>query len=167
MEKSFFEQTYFELFSLPVSFSIDVVKLEATYNNLQSLIHPDRFATKTDLEKRMAMQMAVQVNTAYKCLLQALTRAVYILKLKGIELDFEHQTSHDLDFLQLQMSWRERMHQQDESLAAEIEKVYADYFNVIDETFVENNDTNMKDLTKKIFEFKFIDKIRQELKAKM
>lgn len=165
MEKTFFDKNYFELFSLPVSFSIDQLVLEKSYKHLHGLVHPDRYANKTALEKRMVMQMAAQVNTAYRCLKNPLLRAEYMLSLQGEILALEKQTAHDMDFLQQQIVWRERLQNQDASLVDEIEKVYQRYINELHNGF--ENDMSVDLLKKKIFELRFVDKLKQEIKTRI
>ncbi len=36
---------YFELFNIPISFDVDLSALPQTYQQLQLLTHPDRFAS--------------------------------------------------------------------------------------------------------------------------
>ena len=50
-------KNYFELFELPVQFEIDVADLNARYRKLQQQFHPDRYASGSDQEQRMAMEL--------------------------------------------------------------------------------------------------------------
>ena len=59
-----FNNNYFEIFELPVSFRLDVPSLGETYLTLQKEVHPDRFAAASDGEQRLAMQWTTQLNTA-------------------------------------------------------------------------------------------------------
>jgi iron-sulfur cluster assembly protein len=47
---------HFELFGLPPRFKIDPDALERAYKDVQSRVHPDRFAAGTAAERRVAMQ---------------------------------------------------------------------------------------------------------------
>jgi DnaJ-domain-containing proteins 1 len=58
-------QSYFALFGLPETFSLDAAQLERARLAVQSQVHPDRFASGSDRDKRLAMQMAAQANAAY------------------------------------------------------------------------------------------------------
>ena len=49
------KQDYFALFGLPVSFAIDVARLEQAYLDIQAKVHPDRFAHLPDADKRLSM----------------------------------------------------------------------------------------------------------------
>jgi molecular chaperone HscB len=102
-------QTHFELFGLPARFVIDAAALEARYHELQREVHPDRFAAASDAERRLSMQLATRVNEAYQTLKSPLKRAVYILRLRGVDPKFETNTAMPPEFLMEQMSWRERI----------------------------------------------------------
>ena len=61
-------QNYFEFFNLPEQFAIDLQGLDQAYKKIQRLVHPDRFVTATEAEKRTAMQWAAMANDAYRTL---------------------------------------------------------------------------------------------------
>ena len=74
---------YFELFNLPVQFAIDRNSLDNAYREIQNLVHPDRFVTATEAEKRTAMQWATMANDAYQILRDPLRRSIYLCELNG------------------------------------------------------------------------------------
>jgi molecular chaperone HscB len=100
---------YFELFNLSPSFEIDPVALSQTYQTLQKLTHPDKFATASEREKLLSVQKNAQVNDAYQVLKSPLSRAEHMLELRGLELKHEQQTIQDTPFLMQQMEWREEL----------------------------------------------------------
>jgi len=100
---------YFELFNLPVSFDVDLSVLPQTYQQLQRLTHPDKFASGSEQQKLVAVQKNAQVNDAYSVLKSPLSRAEYLLSLRGIDLQHEQQTIKDSAFLMQQMEWREEL----------------------------------------------------------
>ena len=102
-------QNHFELFGLPPRFDVDTAALDTRYRELQREVHPDRFATAPDAERRMSMQLATRVNEAYQTLKSPLRRAVYILQLRGVDPEFETNTAMPPEFLMEQLSWRERI----------------------------------------------------------
>jgi molecular chaperone HscB len=102
-------QNHFELFGIPVQFEVDTAELDRRYRELQREVHPDRFATAPDAERRVSMQLATRVNEAYQTLKSPLRRAVYILQLRGVDPKFETNTAMPAGFLMEQMSWRERI----------------------------------------------------------
>ncbi len=104
-----FSDNYFQLFGLPISPVIDEERLDARYKSLQRELHPDRFASATEGEKRWSMQATSLINQARQTLLDPLSRAAYLLSLNGIDLASETDTTMPQDFLILQMDLRESL----------------------------------------------------------
>ena len=102
-----FSRNHFDLLGIPVAFRLESPELERRYRELQSRVHPDRFAAGTDTERRLAMQWATRANEAYRTLRDPVDRARYLLQLKGYDTDEESNTSMPPDFLMQQMEWRE------------------------------------------------------------
>ncbi len=105
------QQNYFELFGLPVSFEIDARALHDAQRRLQSQFHPDRVAGGSDQQKRLAVQQASWINEAYQTLQDPVKRARYMLGLKGLDMNDEHETTGDTAFLMEQIELREEMEQ--------------------------------------------------------
>lgn len=103
-----FSKNFFELFGLPVGFGLDKAELSERYRELQRLVHPDRFASGSDQERRISLQQATQVNEAFETLKDPLKRAQYLLQLNGLEDDGQ-QTTKDTAFLMGQMELREEL----------------------------------------------------------
>ena len=101
--------SHFALFGLVPAFALDVERLEAAYRDIQSKVHPDRFAQAGDAERRASMQMTIRVNEAYRVLRSPLLRAKYILELNGVDTGFETNTAMPREFLVEQMELRERL----------------------------------------------------------
>jgi len=101
-------KNYFELFDLPVSFEVDQETLSLRYRDLQRAVHPDRFASASDQEKRLSVQQAALINEAFQALKSPLPRARYLLELNGITLD-DNDTNMDPSFLMEQMELREAL----------------------------------------------------------
>ena len=98
---------HFALFGLERAFRIDGERLTGRYRELQQALHPDRFVSAPDAERRWSVQAAGRVNDAYTTLKAPLRRAVYLLSLAGVELDEETDTRMAPDFLMEQMELRE------------------------------------------------------------
>jgi molecular chaperone HscB len=98
---------HFELMGLPVAFAIDGEQLERGYRDLQSRVHPDRFAAASATDRRVAMQWAARANEAYRTLRDPVDRARYLLGLRGFDTGEETNTAMPADFLMQQMEWRE------------------------------------------------------------
>jgi molecular chaperone HscB len=101
--------THFELFGLPARFRIDRQQLDSRFRELQRLVHPDRFASATDQERRLSMQQAVRINEGYRILKDPLQRGRYLLELGGYRFDEERHTTDDAAFLMEQMELREAL----------------------------------------------------------
>jgi molecular chaperone HscB len=102
-----FSRNHFELLGLPVSFAVDAKALDSAYRELQGRVHPDRYASASEAERRVAMQWATKANEAYRTLRNPVDRARYLLALKGFDTEEESNTSMPPDFLMQQMEWRE------------------------------------------------------------
>ena len=102
-------QNHFALFHLPQQFNVDIDALDAAYREVQNQVHPDKFVTGSDAEKRVAMQWATRANEAYQTLKNPLKRAAYLCELNGVDLQTESNTAMPMAFLMQQMAWREAL----------------------------------------------------------
>jgi molecular chaperone HscB len=102
-----FSRDHFELLGVPMRYAVDPARLERGYRDLQSQVHPDRFASATEAERRVAMQWATRANEAFRTLKDPIERARYLLQLKGYDTEEETNTAMPPDFLMQQMEWRE------------------------------------------------------------
>lgn len=111
---------YFEVFNEVQKYDIDVSKLQRTFRNLQRLLHPDKFATKSEKERALSDGLSAMVNQAYQTLSKPEKRAGYLLKLSGKDLD---SVVLDSDFLGRMMELNEEVasieEQHDRKSAAE------------------------------------------------
>jgi molecular chaperone HscB len=102
-------QSHFDLFGLPPAFALDKEALEKAYREIQSQVHPDRFAHAGDAERRASLQWTTRVNEAYRTLKNPVQRAKHILDLNGVDVAFETNTQMPTDFLLRQLELREEM----------------------------------------------------------
>ncbi len=98
---------HFDLFGLAPAFALDAAALERRYREIQSQVHPDRFAHAGDAERRASLQWTTRVNEAYRTLMDPVQRAKHILELHGIDLGFETNTQMPAEFLMQQLELRE------------------------------------------------------------
>lgn len=110
----FIPPDHFQLFDLPPRFALDLAALDGAYRSVQGQVHPDRFASGTAAENRVAMQWAAQANEAYRTLKSPLKRAAYLCERAGAPIEAESNTSMPTEFLMQQLEWREAL---DEALA--------------------------------------------------
>lgn len=99
---------YFELLRLPVDFEIDLVALNENYRQAQQAVHPDKFATGSDAERRFAIEKTTELNQALQTLKHPLKRAQYLLQLQGLE-NQESIKNIAEDFLFDQLTLRETL----------------------------------------------------------
>jgi molecular chaperone HscB len=102
-------QNHFDLFGLTPAFSIEGEALERSYREIQSKVHPDRFAHAGDAERRASLQWTTRVNEAYRTLKDPVQRARHILELHGVDVAFETNTAMPPEFLMQQMELRETL----------------------------------------------------------
>lgn len=119
---------FFQLFDVPVSFDVDMDLVHQRYMDLQKAVHPDKFVNASAQEKRISMQHTSRINEAVNTLKQPVDRALYLLKLKGMDINFENETTMDASFLMEQMEMREALSEvrEKEDPLAELDRVGAD-----------------------------------------
>ena len=95
---------YFELFGLPSRFAIDIGKLESAFRRLQNELHPDRHVSKSETERRVALQLSTTVNDAYQTLRHPSSRAQCLIDMTPESAVTEAVSAA---FLMEQMEWHE------------------------------------------------------------
>ena len=157
-----FNKNYFEIFGLPVDYAVDQELLGDRFLDLQKQVHPDRFAAGTDQEKRLAVQWATLVNTANETLRTSLPRAIYILGLRGVEL--EHNPTLPAAFLMDQIDLREQLESIEEGkgnlekLDSFREKMEQD-INKVQAEFKESLDKDTGKAERLVYELQFLSKL--------
>lgn len=157
-----FNQNYFEIFGLPVAYDVDLGLLSDRFLELQKEVHPDRFASRTEQEKRLAMQWATLLNSANDTLKSPLKRAIYLLQLEGIELEDNPQLPPE--FLMEQIELREQLEDIEESDAnldeldafkKEVKAVIAS----IERTFANSVADDLLQAETLVYEMQFLNKL--------
>ncbi len=174
-QKTLIDMNYFVLFNLTPSFVIDTTALVATYQQLQKLTHPDKFATASDRDKLIALQKNSQVNDGYQVLKKPLSRAEHILELRGVELQHEQKTMQDGAFLMQQMEWREQLEdaqhtdeplaaleELDDEVAQDIKTLLSELGSLLEET----DDAANESAANRVRKLKFLYKLRHEIELK-
>lgn len=164
-----FSQTYFELFHLPATYALDSQRLDEAYRELQSTVHPDKFAAGPEAEQRVAIQRATRVNEAYQTLKRPISRGVYLLHLQGIDAMAATNTSIAPAFLMQQIEWREAIDEARKArdttaldrLQAELKKV-SQAADAELATFLDD-DKDLAAATEAVRKLKFIDKLLIEV----
>jgi molecular chaperone HscB len=164
-----FSRDHFELLGIPVRYAVDAARLERGYRELQSQVHPDRFATATEAERRVAMQWATRANEALRTLKNPIERARYLLQLKGYDTEEETNTAMPPDFLMQQMEWREAVAEARgahdvaalDGLRADIGKARADMLRVLERAL--DADANFAAGCSLVRKLRFLEKIEEEI----
>jgi len=104
-----FSKNYFELFGLPIGYTLDRSDLAERYRELQRVVHPDRFASASEQERRLSMQGSILINEAFQTLKDSMLRARYLLSLHGVEMGEGKESTQDMEFLMEQMELREEL----------------------------------------------------------
>lgn len=162
---------YFELFGLPVQFSLDSQALADTYRGLQMQFHPDKFAAQPERERLQAVQRAAYINDGFTTLKNPLSRGEYLLSLQGVELNAEQLTLKDPVFLMQQMEWREQLDDirsaQDVlaaimAFAQELDQATATYYAELEHQLDSQQWQEAADTVRKL---KFMTKLHTELES--
>jgi molecular chaperone HscB len=90
--------TYFELFEIPVSLTVDTKALTRRFFELQKKYHPDFFGQATDAEKEEALELSSMINKAWKTFQSQEETVKYVLTEKGL-LEEEEKYQLPPDFL--------------------------------------------------------------------
>ncbi|MBF0182303.1 MAG: Fe-S protein assembly co-chaperone HscB [Magnetococcales bacterium] len=101
---------FFRLFGLEVGFVVDRTLLEERYRELQKRLHPDFFASRGAMERRLSLEHVTRVNEALRTLTHPLERAGYLLRLAGWQ---EEKIPPDTAFLAEVMEQREALDEVD------------------------------------------------------
>jgi len=78
---------HFDLLGVPVTYTIDLKKLDHNYFALQVKYHPDR--ARNDAQKSKFLKLSIKINEAYKILKNDYARASYLLRLQKIDIESE------------------------------------------------------------------------------
>jgi molecular chaperone HscB len=110
-------QNHFELFGLAPAYAVEGEALERSYREIQSKVHPDRFAHAGAAERRASLQWTTRVNEAYRTLKDPVQRAKHLLELHGVDVAFETNTAMPAEFLMQQMELRETLEEAKDAAA--------------------------------------------------
>jgi len=87
---------FFTLFSLPRKLHLDLAALEKAFYAQSRKLHPDRFASKPQVEQEAALAASSALNDAYRTLRSPVARTEYLLSLEGIQLEEQSRAATDL-----------------------------------------------------------------------
>ncbi|WP_426358105.1 co-chaperone HscB [Pseudocolwellia sp. HL-MZ19] len=163
---------YFQLFGLDDQFDLDTTNLAEVYQSLQKTVHPDRFAHASSQEQLLAVQKSSMINDAYQTLKKPLTRATYLVTLRGTEMPNEQASFGDTAFLMHQMELREMLSEIKESddieaaifnAAQTLDEEYQQLFNIMQAQINENTHESNLLASDNLRKLKFYQKLQIEL----
>jgi molecular chaperone HscB len=165
------ENDFFDLFGIGRTYSLDRRMLRDRFRELQKKFHPDNFASASDQERRLSAQYAALINEAYTTLNDPMQRGKYMLSLYGINLDEEHDTQMDPEFLMQQIELREELDDAQSSIDAlarlsarisdEFSKREASIGEILDNT--SGQDSQLDTARHLVRELQFLIRMRSEI----
>ena len=121
----FKDSNFFDVFSIPATFQVNLIALADQYRELQARVHPDRVAGGSEQEKLQAIQATSFLNEAYETLHSPQRRAAYLLELQGIDVNQVDQSDLPPELLMEQIGLREQLEElpRDESALGKLEQL--------------------------------------------
>nr|VDD34461.1 unnamed protein product [Brassica oleracea] len=105
---------FFQIFDLEKKYELDAGSLEGKYKDWQKKLHPDLVHNKSQKERDYAADQSAKVTEAYRTLTKRLSRAMYIMKLNGKNVN-EEETITDPTLLMEIMELRETISEANDS----------------------------------------------------
>ena len=155
---------YFEVFELPQSFTLDEQSLANKFRQMQAKLHPDKFGTKSVIQKDYSEQWSALVNQAYQTLLKPLDRSLYLLELNGKPLE-EEAIATDPEFLAEVMEINEQLDEivdinKLDALKDDMRQIVDDFISKIEDAFSKGDvELAKENVTKMKYYCTILDKI--------
>ena len=138
----------FEVFNLPLSYEINISKLEQDLFKLQKKFHPDKFMNRSKEEIFSAQHHSSVINSAYECLVDPVKRGYELLKILGFSNINQDENSFKDQSVLLEVM---ELQQETENINSEKEK--NEFINKIDEKILKLLDElNIKFIEKNLIE---------------
>jgi len=166
------KKSFFQVFGLTPQYDLDMNQLMNAYRELQKQVHPDRFATASDREKRFSMQWTSYLNEGLETLKSPVRRAIYLLKLKGIEIDLHDNRVVDPVFLMEQMELREALEKVGaegnpygklDEMYAHLEQLQGDLATAFKSDYVNEDAAKLEQARKTVAKMQFVEKLYEEV----
>ena len=154
-------KNFFEIFSLPQNFALDLDALEKQHLTFQQQFHPDNSST-ADIEQ------SILINDAYKILSAPISRASYILKLNGIDLENDsHAPKPDVATLAEILELQEMIAEIDADASENLKKeLNTKIKSLLSEVALELENQEFVKASQILIRAKYFDKTLRDLKAK-
>ncbi len=163
-------KNHFERFDLEENFELDLDLLEEKYLAFQQLFHPDKLVHKNKEEQIDLEHNSILINESYEILKDPLKRAIYLLKLKGINIDSDScEIKPDNATLIKNLELRELIFEtSDKSTLNEIRKSCQNELkSILQKTKLEFEQKNYKKSALNLIEAKYLEKTISEIKKKI
>ena len=165
------KQNYFEIFGFPEIYDLDLAELSSRFRKLQAAIHPDKYASASDMERRLSVQKSALINEAYLTLKSPLERARYMLKLRGVDLSNDTSAAMTPEFLMQQMELREQLEQIKgsgdpvsslDTLSGKINELLDKQRKILSDLFADES-SDLDKIADYVRRMQFVCKLRQEV----
>jgi len=160
---------HFARLGLARGFGVETAELDRRYFALQRQLHPDRIVKKTPRERAVSQSQAASLNDAYETLRDPLSRAVYLLRLQGIELEpASGQTISDPALLMEAMEMREALaeaadDQAVQAVAAQVEADRKKGFELLAKAFGASDTARARTQTLRL---KYLTKLAEDIRGR-
>jgi len=168
------KQNYFEFLGLPEIYSLDQQAFAERSRELQKTLHPDKYSHLSDRERRLSVQYTAYLNEAIATIKNALSRAQYLLHLKGVDTFTESSVQLDPMFLIQQMELREELESVRDSVDPDsalehlqtiVDGEMADLRQVFQARFESGAAADLDAAAMAVRKMQFIDKLGREIEA--
>lgn len=163
------EANHFERLGVPERFDLDREMLEGNYLERSRLVHPDRFASASPGEQRLAMERAAALNEAYRALRDPVRRAEYLVHLGGTDLD-AHGAAPEMEqaFLMEMIERRERLEAERgdlDALESFLDEVLDECDQVLDGAVAAIGSGNVKDAARRLVARRYLQRLADEIES--
>ncbi len=162
---------YFELFEIPVAFSVDQQELSRKYFQLQKKFHPDFHSQADGGEQEEMLQQSSLINKAYKTFKDPDATIKYLLELKGLIAEDEKYEIPP-DFLMEMMELNEDLAEDDvlkqEEAKTKIATMQQNFYQQVQSIIEEYddyraNEAQMLQVKEYYFKKKYLNRIYERL----
>jgi molecular chaperone HscB len=99
----------FETFGIAANYDLDLKELATRHRALSKALHPDRYADRSAAERRLALNKAIEVNSAWRTLRDPIQRAVSLLQIQGVSQGETKEPKPPMALLMEMMEVREEL----------------------------------------------------------
>ncbi len=164
---------YFELFGLPIGFTIDATHLRTAYMEIQKTSHPDKFTQASQEDQEQALEKSAIANKAFTLLNKKELILPYVLEVMGyMEKDEKYALSPNflMEMMELNEAWMDAETDFDkQKVTGQVKTIQNAIFTPV-KAILETNpiDTNTKEAMLQVKEYyykkKYLDRILEDFR---